>query len=660
MLSKWSLLTSRFNRACQRTVVAVTTTAMLAGQFGLEQAFAQSGFSPAYQGIVQAQNAEEREVPLDSRISSMPDVEDQFDVIHHRSQLMLTNRRIKRMAIADPSVIEVAPYSDTEISVIGLSLGTTTLTLWFEDDDDPLIYLVNTIRDPALEDRRRVDYGKLERKLALLFPNSKVYIIPISGKIIVKGQAHDSQEATRIMQVVQGEVINREGGMAGAPMTDGGGGGGGTDGIAVESGGGGRLFGFGNGSGYVVDMLQVPGEFQVMIRARIAELNRSQLRRYGVDLNIIFANGQSIGTNMSGGAPTLSGIFEEGDIITLIDALAGNGTATILSEPALTVLSGRTASFLAGGEFAVPTVVGIGGAQGQTTTFRGFGTSLLVTPTVVDGDNIRLQIVPEFSQTTSGNSVGGIPGLNSRRLSTVVELREGQTIVLGGLLSRQRNTENNRIPWLGSLPVVGPALFNAKRSTEDESELLIIVTPEIVRPMDPDEVPPMPGFYAPHPNDCEFYHYNMVDGAPDQNVYQLAPWGNKSGYGYQVGYNHFNPGAAQPMYSPVPSAGQGPQGQQQQQQPYSMPGQGQPMLSLPQGQPMQPGYSMPPAPMTPEGYQQPMSNYAPPMGGRNGMRPSQTGQPPVRQPSSAIQPVSGESHGRSALPSRLYQPRQGR
>ncbi len=589
MRSTWNQWTSRFGLRYRKTVVAITTTAMLAGSSGIDRLVAQSNFSPAYHGIVQAQNAEEREVPLDPRISSMPDVEDQFDVIHHRSQLVLTNRRIARMAIADPSVIEVAPYSETEISVIGLSLGTTTLTLWFEDDSDPLIYLVNTIRDPALEDRRRVDYGKLERKLALLFPNSKVYIIPMSGKIIVKGQAQDSQEASRIMQIVQGEVINREGGMAGAPLASGGGGG--SDGLAIENTGNNGLFGFGYASSYVVDMLQVPGEFQVMIRARIAELNRSQLRRYGVDLNVIFANGQHIlNSSLLSGAPTLSGIFQNGEISVLIDALAGNGSITILSEPAITVLSGRTASFLAGGEFAVPTIVGISGAQGTTTTFRGFGSSLLVTPTVIDGDNIRLQIVPEFSATNSGNAVNGIPGLDSRRLNTTVELREGQTIVLGGLLSRQRNTEVNRIPFLGSLPVVGPAFFNAKRSTEDETELLIVVTPEIVRPMDPEEVPPMPGFYAPHPNDCEFWKYNMIDGIPDQNVYQLAPWGNKSGYGYAVGYNHFNPGPSQPMYSPVPTGGQGAT-----EQPYMMPGQQQ------QGPYIQPGGpQMPPPYPTPQ------------------------------------------------------------
>ncbi len=635
MLSRWTRINKLVQASRKHLLLGLATaTAGTVVGFASDVAYGQLQLPPVYRDqIVQTQNAEERDAPLDLRITAMPDVEANFDVIHHRSQLILTNKKIARMAIADPSVIEVAPYSETEISVIGLSLGTTTMTLWFEDDSDPLIYLVNTIRDPALEDRRRVDYGKLERKLALLFPNSKVYIIPMSGKIIVKGQAHDSQEASRIMQIVQGEVVNREGGLYGAPNVSGGGGG--TDGIGIENTGlNGIGSGFGNASGLVVDMLQIPGEFQIMLRARIAELNRSQLRSFGVDWNYVMANGRhAIGSSLIGGTPTLSGIFENGEISVLIDALANNNTVTILSEPALTVLSGRTASFLAGGEFAVPTIVGVGGAQGTSTSFRGFGTSLLVTPTVIDGDLIRLQIIPEFSSTNSGNAVNGIPGLNSRRLQTTVELREGQTIVLGGLLSRQRNTSNSRIPLLGSIPLVGNALFNSRRATEDETELLIMVTPELVRPMDPEEVPPVPGFYVTHPNDYELCKYGMIEGIPDQNNYQLAPYGNKSGVGYPVGFNHYNPAPSQPMYSPNPANGGG-----QTQQNYD--------LSLP----------VPAAPLAPS--YGPMGSVKPRI---NATPTAYNSRPAYNQPSQ-IQPVSGQrmapAQSRTqALPPRLYQQR---
>ena len=113
--------------------------------------------------------------PLPSQIRSTPGIFDEMEIIIRRSQLVITNSRIRRYAIADPSIIEFVTYSPTEVAIVGLELGTTTLTLWFEGDETPITYLVHTIQDPDYGDQRRIDYGKLERKLAVLFPNSKVY-----------------------------------------------------------------------------------------------------------------------------------------------------------------------------------------------------------------------------------------------------------------------------------------------------------------------------------------------------------------------------------------------------------------------------------------------------------------------------------------------------
>ncbi len=501
--------------------------------------------------IVQVQNVRIKG-RLDARIVSMPKVKHKMEVIQNRSQLIKTSKRVKRVAIADPTIIDIAPYEDDEFAIIGNQLGSTTLTLWFEDDDDPLIYEVTTIRDPNIDEQRRLDYGKLERKIAILFPNSKVYLIPLHEKLVVKGQARDAADAARILQIVRDEAIDNFGGLYGPGGTgDGRGNNRGYDPDGIDNGNDDLL------SSFIVNMLQVPGEFQVMLHVTIAELNRSQARNLGVNFNVLFDNGRhAITTAISGGIPTLSGVFENGDITALINALASNGTAKILSRPSLTTLSGRPAQFLAGGEFAVPTIVGVSGAQAATTTFRGFGTSMIVIPTVVYGDLVRLQIQPTFSQINQNNAVNGIPGLNTRSVSTTVELREGQTIVLGGLLSRQTSTQTARIPFLGDIPGIGPILFSSKSATEDELELLILVTPEIVRAMDPEEVPPMPGYYVTHPNDVEFYRYSMTEGAPDMEVYQLAPYGNGIGYPTPVGFNVFNPSHATPQNAPIPQANQ--------------------------------------------------------------------------------------------------------
>ncbi|TWT56822.1 putative type II secretion system protein D precursor [Thalassoglobus neptunius] len=473
---------------------------------------------------------------LDPRIQSMPRSERRLEVIEGRSQLVITERRIRRIAWSDPRIIDVVQFSENEISILGLEQGTTDLWFWFEEADgetssQPLMYTVTTIRDPSLDENRRIEFGRIERKLALLYPNSKVYLIPMSQKIIVRGQARDSAEAAKILNIIRDEVILQDdgflgvlgqGNVANSDLT--------TDDLSDYF------------SSVIIDELEVPGDFQVSIRVRIAELSRSQLRRLGIDWRVIFDNGaQRITQTLSNGIPTLTGIFEAGDISVIVDALASNGSARVLEDARLVTMSGEPAAFLSGGEFAVPTVVGIGGAQGQQTSFRGFGTSIIATPTIIDNDLIRMQIVPELSKINDSNSVGGIPGLDVRRVQTRVELREGQTIVLGGLFSRREQAEVSRIPLLGELPVLGNYLFNAKQATEDENEVLIIVTPEIVRPMDPDQVPPLPGWYVTHPNDHDLYKYNRIEGNPDMGNYEILPYGNGQGYGQDVGYNFYQP-----------------------------------------------------------------------------------------------------------------------
>jgi pilus assembly protein CpaC len=495
---------------------------------------------------------------LPEQITAMPTVSENLDVVQHHSQLLIAKSNIVRTAVADPSIVDVVQYSPSELSIIGLEQGSTTLTLWFDNSRQPLIYQVNTLRDPSVEERRRLDFSKLERKLAILFPNSKVILIPFSGKLVVKGQAHDSEEAAKILQIIRGEVAVPQP----APTE-----------IAQKQRGNAprqaNARAFANkGDDFsvtappaptdIVNLLEVPGEFQVMLRVRIAELNRSMLRSMGVNLdNVLFDRRHTVQQIRNTRRKSLAGIFENGEIDAAIHALMSNRTATILSEPVLTVVSGHSASFLSGGEFAVPTIVGVEGVGAQQTTFHGFGTSLVVTPMVLDHDLIRMKIMPEFSQLDSANTVNGIPGVDTRRAETTVQLREGQTIVLAGLISRQNTTGTAKVAFWGDVPVVGP-LFTGKRSTQDETELLILVTPEIVRPMDAEEVPPMPGHEVTVPNNCEFYKFGKTEGCPDSNVYQAAPYGTGQTTGVPVGFQLFNSGpGAQPTGGPVPTMPRG-------------------------------------------------------------------------------------------------------
>ncbi len=574
--------------------------------------------------LTQSQAAPDK--PLPPEIDSMPKPQEELEIINHRSQLIVTRKRVSKIAVADPSVIDVVQYSPTELSVIGTERGKTNLMFWFEGEQRPLIYEVTVIRDPDIEDQKRIDYGRLERKLQILFPDSKVYLIPLSYKILVKGQARNAEEAARILQIIRGEVINQEG-LIGGPQPVGaiaGGGLGNDNYLGIGFGGN---FGSDRLSSLIVNMLEVPGEQQVMLRVRIAELSRSQLRRMGIDLNYIFNNAAHTVTSTVAGSPAnLSGIFSNGEVSVLLNWLESNGTAKVLSEPVLTVLSGHSASFLSGAEFAVPTIVGVGGAAGQTTSFRGFGTSVIVTPTVVDRDLIRMRIVPEFSQANQGLAVGGIPGLNSRRVQTTVELREGQTIALAGLILSETNTEVTRIPFLGEIPYIGAKLFAAKQASQDETELLVLVTPEIVRPMDADEVPPVPGYDVTWPSRWELCELGMTEGVPDTGVYQVPPLGTDSNHGINVPYRLYNPAPAAAQYAPAPTNSYG----SQQQAPSMMNG---PSYPSQQSYPNQPSY--PNQQGYPGGPSYPSNSNAP------------LGPPPIMPPSPG---VSANSRPGSVVP----------
>lgn len=546
--------------------------------------------------IQQVQNTPQAARAIHRLIEKLPEAQDDLEIIERRSQLVVTRSNVVRMAIGDQSIIDIVQYSPKEFSIIGMGRGATTLTLWFEGEQEPLIYTIRTIRDPSLNKQRELDYGQLERRIAEMYPNSKVYLIPFSWKIVVRGQARDQEEASHILNIIRGEVINQNGGMLGGLVTTNGGPGG-----YGYGGGAGGVGDFGAGgwggnnlwSSFIINELRVPGEYQINLRVRVAELSRSQLDRAGVDMNILFSNArQAVRTSMGGLAGTLSGVFENGEIGVFLDYLSTNGTAKILTEPQMTVLSGRSARLLSGGEYAVPTVVGVGGASGTTTSFRGFGTSLMATPTVVDRDLIRISIIAEYSALNDANNSSGILGTDTRRIQTEVEMREGQTLAMAGLLSHGTKVEVSRIPLLGDIPVIGALLFTTKTSSQEENELLVLMTPEIVRPMDPHEVPPVPGSEVTKPSHDEFWKYNMTEGQPDTGYYHLPPYGSGS-TGTNVGYQHFNPGPAGSMYSPVPTSpnsnargitsGSGqamppsaPQAYPPAGQPYSAPGQAYP------------------------------------------------------------------------------------
>jgi pilus assembly protein CpaC len=448
-----------------------------------------------------------------------------------RSLLMRTKVDIYRTAVVDEGICDIVQFTPREISLIGRAQGTTHITFWFDDPaTPPLTYLVKVEPDPTIIKNIEDKFQMLEDLVNEQFPDSKIKLVVLADKLLLKGQAKDSEEAAQILTIVrtQGQSLGAYSGNAGL----GGWAGGVADSAAtgvIPAAAAGVLA---NQPTYqIVNMLRVPGVQQVALRVKIAELNRSAARGFGVNVaaNIEFGdavNGSKLllasllNTNVagsgSGGASVIANI--SGDDASIgIRYLQQHGVIRLLSEPTLVTLSGKPATFVAGGEFAVPTVVGSVGLNAVTTDFRAFGAIISFVPTVVDKDRIRLQVAPEFSQINSQLTVGGTPGLNVRSATTTVEMREGQTLAIAGLLE-----DNYKATNVGDLPFLAK-VFGRRDATRNETELIILVTPELVHPMEPEEVPPLPGFDVTEPTNAEFFLHGDIEGYPTRE-YRSTVW----------------------------------------------------------------------------------------------------------------------------------------
>jgi pilus assembly protein CpaC len=447
-------------------------------------------------------------------------------VMVRRSMLLRTRTDIYRTAVVDPGICDVVQFTPREISIIGKSQGSTHVTFWFDDaGSQPITYLVKVEPDSAEVKQEEDKYKLLEDVVNEMFPDSKIQLVLVADKLIVKGQAKDSEEATQIMAIIRTNANGGGGGSWGAGGWNGGGGL--SEGTAADV-----LSDSATGSAararyQVINMLRVPGVQQVALRVKIAELNRTAARGFGVDVqgNVAFSDSpegtdlffNSILNMAGGGAPALLAQFDGDDISIGIRYLQQQGVIRLLSEPTLVTMSGRPATFVAGGEFAVPTVVGSAGLNAVTTDFRAFGAIISFLPTVVDKDRVRLEVSPEFSQINNSLTVGGTPGLKTRAVTTTVEMREGQTLAIAGLLEDNMNGAT-----VGDLPFLA-RVFGRRSMQRAETELIILVTPELIHAMEAEEVPPLPGFDVTEPDNCQFFLHGRIEGTPTRE-YRSTVW----------------------------------------------------------------------------------------------------------------------------------------
>lgn len=448
---------------------------------------------------------------VDSLIKEMLDPEVVLEVSSIRSKLVRTRQPVSRFSVTDPAIVEVVQFGPNEFELIGGEVGETTLTMWFGEADDATVlrYLVKVVQGDIL-DRRITEYGELQDMVNELFPNSAIQLIPVADKLIVRGQARDPEEVVQIMSVIRGRAIDQSGGLIGPGSNVFGGGGAGISQgpAAVVFPGESNL-----PASNIINLLTTPGEMQVLLKVRVAELTRSALRELGVDFTVAKRN--FFLSSMLGSGGNIRTLLDGQDINLLIRAFSSNGNSKILAEPNLIALSGQSASFIAGGQFAVPTVVGIGGAAAATTSFQGFGTQVTFTPTVIDKDRIRLQVSPTFSTLNRANAVNGIPGLNTRSVFTTVDMREGQWLALAGLIQDEQSSGKAKVPFLGDIPILD-AVFSHKDMKRAETELIVLVSPELIHPMECEQVPPLlPGMEVTEPGPLEFFALGRIEGDPE-------------------------------------------------------------------------------------------------------------------------------------------------
>jgi pilus assembly protein CpaC len=316
--------------------------------------------------------------------------------------------------------------------------------------------------------------------------------------------------------------------------------------------------------GKVVNLLEVGGVQQVMLEVRISEISKSTMKRLGINFTGVSSDGSKFGASILNNLSTLSGqglnfpfaskadvsnpgginisssinalfrFIHDGTTWTgFIDALKENGLLTVLAEPTLTALSGQTASFNAGGEVPIPEASGLGTVA---FTFKKFGVGLSFTPTVLSEGKISMKVEPRVSDIDFSTAVTSngfvIPGFTDRSVSTVVELADGQSFALAGLLSEKVNETVSKFPLLGDIPILG-ALFRSSSFQKNESELVVIVTPHLVKPLDMSRQT-LPTDKYGDPGDFRFYLLGDLVGSANERKSSILL--RQTGFDGEVGH----------------------------------------------------------------------------------------------------------------------------
>jgi pilus assembly protein CpaC len=354
------------------------------------------------------------------------------------SVLLVNPIALQRFSVGDPGIAEATIVSPTEVVINGRGLGSTTLLIW-DNSTQVKVYSVEVTADaPALE-----------RYLRQVMPDEQIAVTASGNSVTLSGNVKDPNSVQRAVDIARGSGAT------------------------------------------IIDNMVAPPAVQVLLRVRFAEINRTVLKRWSTRLSTV--NPQNLSdngnytasTDPSATASNIAFLLESGNsqIQALITAAEQRGDFRDLAEPNLMTLPGKEAYFIAGGRFPYPSVQGGGAAGAIGIQFEEFGVRLKFTPFITRSGAIRLKIIPEVSALDFANGlvINGftIPSITARRAETEVELREGQHLAIAGLLDNTVTDNVSKIPFLGDIPILGQ-LFRSKNLQQKRTELLVLVTPELV------------------------------------------------------------------------------------------------------------------------------------------------------------------------------------
>lgn len=363
-------------------------------------------------------------------------------VVSGQSMLIQEKTRISRLSVADPTIADAIVISPYEVQINAKEPGSTTLILWMADGERRL-WIIES----------EVDATRVARMLDRLFPDVDMTVESVGNAVVIAGEV----ESTVVKSSVEDAVK-----ALGVP---------------------------------VISNLRIPAPRQIMLQVRFAEVSRSAIKELGnslleIDGAVSDLDGAGLKDLFSNGTLDVSlsdvvslAIFDPRvSLSTVIRALSSNGTFRSLAEPNLIAMEGEEAQFLAGGEFPFPMAGGDGQMQIQ---WKEYGVRLRFKADVGDQGEIHLEVAPEVSSLDFGNSIEAsgfrIPSILARRAETTVELRDGQTFAIAGLLDHELTRNAEKFPLLGSIPILG-TLFRSDDVRERRSELLVLVTPRLVSP----------------------------------------------------------------------------------------------------------------------------------------------------------------------------------